>query len=65
MAEHFYAADYASKEQVVLAFTERTARDSFANSSMYRHALSHREANEICYERYNATAAAAVLLGLI
>jgi hypothetical protein len=65
MKKHFYAADYATKEQVVSAFTEKTARDGFVNSSMYRHALTHKDANDICFERYNASAAAAVSLGFI
>jgi hypothetical protein len=65
MTKHFYAADHANHEQVVSAFTQKSARNGFAEDRPHRRTLLVHEADELCMKHYECKAAEAVSRGFI
>ena len=65
MTKHFYAVDHADKDQPILAFTEKKARDNFVDGGNRRFAKTRAECDEICLNRFECNAGEAVSRGFI
>ncbi|URC15569.1 hypothetical protein DB2_67 [Octadecabacter Antarctic DB virus 2] len=65
MTKNFYAADHANYEQVVSAFTQKSARNEFVLDGRHRRTLPVHEADALCMKHYECKAAEAVTCGFI
>jgi len=65
MTKYFYAKDHANGDQLVQAFTQKSARDGFVGSGNQRFAITAKEADDFCARLYEATARDAVKRGFI
>jgi hypothetical protein len=67
MTKHFYAIDHENKEQLLTAFTVKTARDNFVNNRFKsrRFSKTRKEADKICRTLFECDAGDAVFRGFI
>ena len=65
MTKHFYATDHENNDQLLTAFTEKAARDTFVENGNRRFSKTRKEADKICGTLYNCNAADAVFKGFI
>ena len=47
MTKNFYATDHENKDQLLTAFTEKTARDNFVDNGNRRFSKTRKEADKI------------------